>query len=367
MHEQASENQYSLKGIPRCEYPSSHYHCVSIKKQLKRISLGVAVLVFLLLASAFTYERISRIVAERSFSPEGEMVDADGHRLHMLKQGNQGLAVVFESGLDPFGHLSWYKVEEEVSRFATTVSYDRAGHLWSERGSAPRTGGVIADELAAILDGASVPKPYILVGHSLGGMILRLFVAGHSDDVAGVVLVDSAHPEQVKRMPPIATEMPLPWLLSLANSFGIVRLMFPDKIRNTDPNDRINAVGLSLYHRSLGLIEEIRNLDRLTEEAGLITSFGDIPLVVISAANEERLEAFPEEYRKEIERSWSELQEELLALSTNSKQMLAYESGHYVQLDQPEIIIEAIRELHNAIMAMNLSSDGTVSLFGGND
>ena len=94
-----------------------------MKKWLKRISLGIASLVVILLIVGLTYEQVSRFRTNSNYNPEGEFVDVGGHSLHFLRQGSGGPTVVFESGLDPNGHLPWYKVESVVSSSTTTVSY----------------------------------------------------------------------------------------------------------------------------------------------------------------------------------------------------------------------------------------------------
>lgn len=303
-------------------------------------------LVLLVLTVAFSYEQISRVVADKSFSPEGELLDVGGHSLHLLRKGNMGPTVVFESGLDGFGHLSWYKVEAEVSRFATTVSYDRAGILWSERGNAPKTAAAMGKDLSTLLERGGFNKPYILVGHSLAGIILRPFIAKNARDIGGVVLVDASHPDQFNRFPSEMNQTPARWAMNLIASFGLMRLTAPSTFPNSNTEDRINTAGIALIHISANAVfDELRNIQSLAEEANAITSFGNIPVVVITGASPTRNDTTPSEFREDMARIWTELQTDLLTLSTDSQQILAMESGHYVQVDQPEIVTAAIREL----------------------
>jgi pimeloyl-ACP methyl ester carboxylesterase len=322
---------------------------LDIKKSLKRISLGIAGLVMLLLITGITYEYASRFVAERNFSPEGELIEVGGHSLHLLKQGNSGPTVVFESGLDSYGHLSWYKVQAEVSSFATTVSYDRAGVLWSERGDSPKTGEAMAEDLKALLEKGHLTKPYIIVGHSIAGITLRTFIAKNADDIAGIILVDATHPDQMNRFPPELKQMmqpPARWMLNLMVSFGMIRFNSDSDFPNTDSEARINTVASAIIHKSLGaVIDELENIELLTKEASKVSSFGDIPIVIITGTSATRNNDMPQEFREDMRIIWNELQEELLMLSTDSKHILATGSGHYVQLDQPEIVIRAIKEL----------------------
>ena len=119
----------------------------------------------------------------------GFNVKVDGHRLHYYKKGNGGPTVVFETAFDPAGHLQWYNIQQALPDSYTSISYDRAGILWSDRGDKPKSGDEIAKDLHQLLEKANVPKPYILVGHSFGGTLTRFFVHTFPNDVAGVILV----------------------------------------------------------------------------------------------------------------------------------------------------------------------------------
>jgi pimeloyl-ACP methyl ester carboxylesterase len=107
------------------------------------------------------------------YPPPGELIRVHPHQLHIQPLGHDGPTVIFEAGQAGFS-LDWMLVQPEVSRFARTWSYDRAGLGWSEAGPRPRTPQQVVAELHALLSAASVPKPSILVGHSLGGRYLRL-------------------------------------------------------------------------------------------------------------------------------------------------------------------------------------------------
>lgn len=316
-----------------------------MKKWIKRIALGIITIVLLFLIIAFTYEQVSRVIANGKNSPEGAFIDVGGHRIHFLRKGSGGPTVVFESGLDTSGHLPWYKVETEVSRFSTTVSYDRAGVLWSDRGNHLKTAEAMSEDLAALLENGEFPKPYILVGHSLAGITLRPFIIKNADDIAGIVLVDASHPDQMNRLPAEVNQRQAKWLVNIARSFGVLRFMTPSTFANTDAEDRINTVGMPLMHKSIGSFDEFENFELLANEVIQISSFGNIPVVVITGASPTRNNTAPEELREDITRVWSALQADQLNLSTDSQQILATESGHYVQLDEPEIVIRAIRDL----------------------
>lgn len=303
--------------------------------------------------TGFVFELVARKVAEYRYAPEGDLIEVTNHKLHVIQKGNGGPTVVFESGLDYMGHYQWHIVQNEVSNFSTTVSYDRAGILWSERGDNPKTGSDIAKELHLLLEEIQVPKPYILVAQSLGGYYVRSFVQEYSDDVEGIVLVDTSHPEQFERLEEIlAAEVYPPskpaWIASFLDWVGYRRLFStPSAITGTKITDSINVRNHALRHmRSNAVNEEGGNVMELANEAGNITSFGNIPLIVISATSAGKFSAVPTIELKEAgARIWSELQADQLNLSTNSVQIFATNSAHYIQLTEPELIVQAVRQL----------------------
>ena len=308
------------------------------------------ILILSVIIIGFTYEHISRPIAESNFPPQGEFVEVDGHKLHYVKKGEAGPTVVFESGLDPGGHLPWFKVQNEISKYATTVSYDRAGILWSDRGNNPKTGKAIVKELHSLLNEGGFNKPYILVGHSLAGLTLRSFISEYPEDISGIVFVDAGHPDQINRMSAELRSINQPppiWLIKLANSIGIMRVFGKYTYSNTGKSDFISIQSNKLAFKGYSaVLEEQNNVYSLFDEAGQITSFGDIPLLVITSSSPVQHNQLPnEELRKELFNILNDLQNDLLNLSSNSEQIFASKSGHYIQLDQPEIVVAAIKEM----------------------
>ena len=165
-----------------------------MKKLLKHALLWGGGALILALAAATTVQwLLSHLALERNPAP-GEMVVVDGRRMHLLCQGQGSPAVILESGM-PGTSLGWASVIEDIASFARVCAYDRAGYGWSEAGPEPRTISNIARELRGLLRTAKVGPPYVLVGHSFGGLIVQVYASRFPDEVAGMVLVDSAHPE----------------------------------------------------------------------------------------------------------------------------------------------------------------------------
>jgi pimeloyl-ACP methyl ester carboxylesterase len=125
----------------------------------------------------------------------GRLIDVGGHRLHLHCAGAGAPAVVFDAALGA-SSLSWSLVQPNVARLAQACAYDRAGFGWSDAGPLPRTAGRLARELQQALHAGGIPPPYVLVGHSFGALVARIFAARHHAEVAGLVLVDPADPEE---------------------------------------------------------------------------------------------------------------------------------------------------------------------------
>ncbi len=324
---------------------------MKIFKWIKRTLFGILSLVILLLIIGFIFEQISRSNAE-NLIPHGEFADVGGHKLHYYKKGEDSPTVVFESAFDPAGHLQWFNLQQEISKFATTISYDRGGLLWSERGNNPKTGKAMAEELHALLEKSGVSKPYILVGHSLGGIILRNFISKYQQDVAGVIFVDSKCPNEEDYMSDelyTKVNQGLPsGFLKFANSVGLARLMFKGAFPDEEEYNYLNTLMPALLYKSAyGVLEEQDQMPFLYKEANKITSFGDIPLYVLSATDSDRFDKMitDEKLKNELIDALAEMQKDLLKLSTDSEQILVPNSSHYINEDQPKVIIEAIKNM----------------------
>lgn len=319
-------------------------------KWFKRISLGLLALIVVLIAGGFVYEQISRYSSTKKYLPHGKMVDVGGYKLHIDARGLGQPVVVFESGLDQGGSLAWSKVQDSVAKFATSISYDRAGILFSERGSKPKDGESMAEDLHTLLQQSGHQGPYILVGHSMAGIILRSFIQKYPKEVAGIVFVDTSHPEQLTRFPELAkllNDMPPDGLLKFAANIGLIRAFLDESYPSTLKTDSINIVQKAFFPRSFNaVLEEKNQFPVMCLTANKINSFGDIPLTVITGTSPSRVNELPDpELGKKFTPYWLEMQKEQLRLSTKSEHILAAKSGHYVQLDEPELVIGAIRKM----------------------
>ena len=321
----------------------------------KRLSLGLFAGEALSVAFGFLYQTISTELEERQFPPIGKMVDMDGFRLHLNSSGKIGPTVVLDSGLGSYS-LDWALVQPAVAQFARVCSYDRAGLGWSDESLAPRSSANMVEELHTLLERAEIPKPYILVGHSLGGVNVCLFATLYLNEVAGVVLVDAAHEDQFEKMPKLSC--PNETLMLLANKVGIIRFLryyfqyqsaqlslvgkLPADVHPIR-NAQIHATKVTrTIFRELSAFET--SLSELKRTGGHL---GDIPLIVITAMQVMSGEGLgiDQQEMDNFHKVFLELQKDLLNKSTKSTQILAEESDHSIPLHQPAIVVDAIRSL----------------------
>jgi pimeloyl-ACP methyl ester carboxylesterase len=312
---------------------------------LRRIAFGLLVIALLIAASGFIYENISEARDRRFNSMPGERVkitsDGSPFFMHMYCSGQGTPVVVLDSGLgDSF--ISWEKVQPQIAKFTKVCSYDRAGIGYSDSSSQPRTSQVIAHELNSLLRAAQVPPSYVLVGHSMGGLDVRVFAGSYRSEVAGVVLVDSSHPDQEKRLPIELSGMQASWLreaefLEFTMPFGIPRLL-----GLCEDNASVRAAECN-FHTAREGVAEMKAFRESATQAAASGSLGDLPLVVLSHDPEKPSAEIPADLVKPTNDAWEKMQEEMAHLSTRGTQSIVKNSGHYIQIDRPDAVIDAVR------------------------
>jgi pimeloyl-ACP methyl ester carboxylesterase len=184
----------------------------------------------------------------------------------------------------------------------------------------------------------------------MAGIILRSFIQKYPAEVAGIVFVDTSHPEQLTRFPELAKLMdalPPDGVLKFAASVGLIRGFVHENYPSTENRENFNSVKDAFFPRSLSaVLEEKNQFAPMSVAANKINSFGDIPLTVITGTSPSRIKDLPTlEIGKRFIPYWLTLQKEQLSLSTRSEHILATKSGHYVQFDEPELVIGAIRKM----------------------
>jgi pimeloyl-ACP methyl ester carboxylesterase len=293
------------------------------------------------------------------YPPPGKLVDIGGLRLHINCTGAGSPTVIMESGPND-SSIIWQLVQPQISKFTRVCSYDRAGFGWSDAPNEPRSSLNIANELARLLTRAAVSGPYVLVGHDFGTLDLRVFTAQHRQQVAGMVFVDSVHPD-IHHRPPfnVAAQSTIanfyyrviPWTVPL----GLPRILGWCRNNFTFPNqpkqwDRFVPEAAAQYCRLQSWRAEEA---QVTDENGSFYAntgpLGDMPLIVLShdpQVNDFGRGFSPADLIK-AERAWMEMQGELRALSSRSKWIVAKGSEHWVQIHRPELVTSAVQEIVN--------------------
>jgi pimeloyl-ACP methyl ester carboxylesterase len=292
----------------------------------------IVVLIIGLALVGAIYESVAEAADAKAYPAPGELVDVGGYRLHINCTGTGSPTVVIVSGLGDWS-TSWGVVQPEVAKTTRVCTYDRAGLGWSDEGSAPSDAAQFAQELHTLLQNSNVPGPYVMVGHSLGGFIVRIFAHDYVSEVAGVVLVDSMNPKQVTES--LSNKLALFSSMEAALArVGVARLIvkLPVIASSIRPGEEAYYPLFSRPGSFQTTAKEYKSLPASGAQAAAVTSFGDLPLIVLTA----KLNDNP---------GWPEWQTELLELSSNSQHLFAENSGHVIQDDEPDAAVDAILKM----------------------
>ena len=329
------------------------------------ILVAIGLFVVGLLLFGIVYQQVGLVLDRRRVRPFGQIVRAPGGSFHVNCMGQGDVTVVLESGISA-SSLSWARVQSEVSRFARVCSYDRAGFGWSDRRSGERTPGRLAQELNLMLNATELKPPYLLVGHSFGGLIVRAYAAQFPNEVCGMVLLDALHPSEwanptreQKRV--VAGGMLLSWIGVLLCELGVVRLSVDLAARGRTRTGQtvlrsFGAQATEVVNRIVGevtklpgeLLSAVRahwtNAKSFATQARYFASLpkssremlnsrlpADLPLAVLSADN-------PIPARAEEQRH-------LAGLCVGAEHTVIAECGHWIHLDRPELVVKAIHQV----------------------
>ncbi len=286
------------------------------------------------------YQAASRRRDQKTYRPPGKLLDVGGYRLHLYCSGEGGPTVVLDFGLDG-SYLDWYRVQPEIARFTRVCSYDRAGYGWSDTGPKPRVPSVMAEELHRLLIAAGEKPPFILAGHSFGSFNALMYAHQYPREVAGLVLVDGAHPDEI--IPFYFSKKVWLRMMQFTMPFGLPRWRGwcgsgPHQIaaekRALGCQSHVYATHYAQWEAFPQSAAEVRNLG----------SLGDLPLVVISR-DPNRSSTTDDIVSSRREQHWLKLQQQLVELSSNATHVVAEGSGHSVPARRPDVIVDSIRKM----------------------
>ena len=277
----------------------------------------------------------------RQIAPAGQLVDVGGHKLHLQCVGTGSPTVILEaSGLG--NASSWRKVQPQVAARTRVCAYDRAGMGHSEPGPLPRDGRQLAAELRALLQAAQLPPPYLLVGHSAGGVVVRLFAAAHPTEVAGLVLVDTATDDALAAHPEIVARMKRAlWAARIEVRVGLLRLFDPFHL---DARDAALTYRPQVFDAAYAMVAAFPQTFAQLAAA----RFPDLPTVVLTHGKPGDW-AGPGLIRSDeadaLEQAWQSAQATLVRRSTAGKLVIAGASGHQIPDEQPDLVTHSILDL----------------------
>lgn len=309
----------------------------SLLNRIVRIFVWLLTGIFLLAALGAIYQALAAKLDQQNYPAPGQLVDIGGYRLHIYCTGENiagNPTVILEQGLGGIS-TAWVRVQTEIAQTTRVCAYDRAGMGWSDPGPAPRDAEHIATELHRLLHNAGVPGPYILVGWSFGGLYVRMYAGQYPDEVAGMVLLDSSHPDQWSSTAAGEAQYETnarvyriaPWLARM----GVMRVM-----GHLQPNS-----GLPIPQSEILKAAFAATKDWDTQSAEFLASpstddqvrrlgpVGNMPLFVLTATehgtppNQEQL--------------WQDWQKQLALLSTDSVHQIVTGADHAAFWRDPEV------------------------------
>ncbi len=321
-----------------------------------------------LLGIGFLWEAWARSRDAKIWTHPGKLVDVGGHRLHVRAQGEGDVVVVFEAD-EGCWSTHWGRLPEDLGTVTASVAYDRGGLGWSEPGPPPRDAETLARELHQLLARLAPGQPAILVGHGTGAHILRAYAHRYPFETAGLILVDPFHDgigDRLRReqIPPATASPFLISLTSFLGTFGILRLMQSKLSGNAALNlperQRATLDALELNPRvRRGATEELVAEAQTLEYLRRIQESGEFPMRILTSTNTMSPDMVPADFPLDTyNRIWTEQSEAFLDLSRRAKRVLVEGSGHQLQLDRPEVVMQAILDVLDEVRAQGAEPEG---------
>lgn len=286
------------------------------------------------LASALLLSLIAPATPGFASQPPGAILRSKAGAHHLYCTGTGAPTVLLEAGIGGT-YLDWTFVQPQLSRTMQVCSYDRAGMGWSEAETRPRTLDNITDELRATVALAALAPPFIVVGHSFGGLVALHYARLHPEEVAGLVLVDSTHPDQFPRLREIGVTLPDPYRAVARTPPSAAAQGLPDGLQRV----AITLAGAAKAREAL-LGETVA----LEENASVVDREGvpHVPARVLVHGNDEWNRIYPD---GRMEAAWRAMQQQLAVDLGAPPPIIAAGSGHQIPLEAPDLVVRAVQDL----------------------
>jgi pimeloyl-ACP methyl ester carboxylesterase len=297
---------------------------------LEILLLSIGAILVLVIAGAI-YQSIATQSDKHHYSAPGQLVDVGGYRLHIHCSGQGSPTVILEAAADMMS-ADWGWIQPELAKKICVCAYDRAGMGWSDPGPQPRDARQVSTELHTLLARAGITGPYVLVGHSAGGLYVRMYTAQYPDEVVGMVLVDPGHPDMTEHIPELRAQNARDWrfvgTMRMLSYLGIPRRMGIGKANAQGlPPEQVAEVNafISTPQHWATILALIDASPATEDEVRATATLGDRPLVVISAGTAWLSRGAPAD---DARRRLNELHGELTKLSTNSTHRIIEGATH---------------------------------------
>jgi pimeloyl-ACP methyl ester carboxylesterase len=311
-------------------------------RTLRWAGMGLLALIAILAISGVLWNWLANRYDRQQYPAPGRMYTVNGHSMHLYCTGTGSPTLILDSGLGDDWTV-WQKVQPTLSKTTQVCSYDRSGLGWTDVMSPDHDANTLADQLHALLKVAGIPKPVILMGHSMAGVNDRAYIARYPGDVIGMIFVDASSPDQFKRLPQeIKADLNhdyaswLKWstVLGIARATGQCSQVVPglEFERNFiyASNCKISVVDTN--------IAEFDDIDRSSDETRHTGPFGHLPILVLSEDTSTAPDSWTPDTLKKFSIAWDSMQEDLKRLSSQGRRIIAKGSSHYVEVDRADLV-----------------------------
>jgi pimeloyl-ACP methyl ester carboxylesterase len=309
---------------------------------VRRKKIRVLIVILLLIGMGSLWQAVMIQLENGKSDYPGDLINISGHNMHIFRKGTGSPSVVFTVGSGtPSSYTDYYFIQEEISKYTRTITYDRPGYGWSEPTNIPRTIEEQVKDLHKLLVKAGEKPPYILVGHSLSSLEVIHYAQVFPEEVSGIVLIDGGNPEyyaDYNQTMAVTFNYFLGGvrkcgILRAIGSVGILTPMVAESTRYKGLPKELAEIDKRQFYRNLGNGTNRNEIQNMNANAKRVIEGGklaNIPLIILTSAGD---------------KAWENSQSDLKAWSDNSKQEIVEDAGHYIHWDKPDIVIKRIKEL----------------------